>query len=168
DVALTDTTAADLLAWRDRPPIIIDESEGELHALERALESGYAGTSHKNCKGIFRGVANACVIAQRRRAEPARALHLSGEDLTNLGPVALLQDLAVAATLGIAHVERNGHHYFRGLSEFPAPVQRGILAHHADLYREHRGYPVVRIERGKVSTRSVVAAPFGYAMSEVV
>jgi hypothetical protein len=64
-------------------------------------------------------------------------------------------------------VERNGHHYFRGLSEFPASVQREILAQHSDLYREHRGYPVVRVERGKVTTRSIVAAPFGYALAEV-
>jgi hypothetical protein len=147
--------------------MIIDESEGDLDALPRALAAGYSGTSHKNCKGVFRGIANACLIEQRRRADPSRAWHLSGEDLTNLGPVALLQDLAVAATLGITHVERNGHHYFRGLSEFPAAVQRDILACHGDLYREHRGYPVVRVEQGKVSTRSVVAAPFGYAMDEV-
>lgn len=162
DAALTPETTADLLAWDARPPIIIDESEGDLHALETALAGGYAGTSHKNCKGVFRGIANAALIARRRRTAP-RELHFSGEDLTNLGPVALLQDLAVAATLGIRHVERNGHHYFRGLSEFPAAVQRGILTHHGDLYREHRGYPVVRVEQGKVSTRSVVAAPFGCA-----
>ncbi len=166
DAALGDEATADLLAWAERPPIIIDESEGDLHALERALAGGYAGTSHKNCKGVFRGLANAALIAQRRRSSP-RPLHLSGEDLTNLGPVALLQDLAVAATLGITHIERNGHHYFRGLSEFPTAVQRGILAQHGDLYREHRGYPVVRVEQGKVSTRSVVAAPFGYAMDDV-
>jgi len=160
DVALSDETAADLVAWHARPPIIIDESEGDLHAAERALAGGYAGTSHKNCKGVIRGIGNAALIAQRRRTSP-RELHLSGEDLTNLGPIALLQDLAVAATLGITHVERNGHHYFRGLSEFPATVQRDILGRHGDLYREHRGYPVVRVEQGKVSTRSVVAAPFG-------
>ncbi|MGB8167523.1 MAG: hypothetical protein WCF18_08520 [Chthoniobacteraceae bacterium] len=166
DIALSESAGADLLAWTQRPPIIIDESEGDLRALERALASGYAGTSHKNCKGIFRGIANAALIEQRRRTSP-RPLHLSGEDLTNLGPVALLQDLAVAATLGITHVERNGHHYFRGLSEFPAAVQREILARHGDLYRTHHGYPVVRVEQGKVSTRSVVAAPFGCALADV-
>ncbi|MEA3211076.1 MAG: hypothetical protein QOE70_4133 [Chthoniobacter sp.] len=168
DVALSAETATGLLAWKERPPIIIDESEGDLHALATALASGYAGTSHKNCKGVFRGIANACLIAHRRHLDPGSALHLSGEDLTNLGPVALLQDLAVVATLGIKHVERNGHHYFRGLSEFPVAVQLAVLAAHGDLYRAHAdGYPVVRIEQGKMSTRSVVAAPFGYAMSDV-
>jgi hypothetical protein len=166
DVALSDDTALDLHSWKARPPIIIDESGGDPHALERALAAGYAGTSHKNCKGVFHGVANACLLAQRQQIEPARLLHLSGEDLTNLGPIALLQDLAVAATLGITHVERNGHHYFRGLSEFSAAAQAGILAHHPDLYREHRGYPVVRVEQGKMSTRSIVAAPFGHALSD--
>ncbi len=164
DCALSRESAESLLAWEDRPPIIIDESEGELRALATALASGYAGTSHKNCKGVIRGIANACLIAHRRRLEPERVLHLSGEDLTNVGPVALLQDLAAIAALGITHAERNGHHYFAGLSQFPASVQRGVLAAHGDLYLNHRGYPVVRVEAGKISTRSVNAAPFGYAI----
>lgn len=162
DIALSAETAEALLAWTDRPPIIIDESEGEMDALTTALAGGYAGTSHKNCKGVIRGIANACWIAKLRRTDPQRPLHLSGEDLTNLGPVALLQDLAVAATLGVTHVERNGHHYFRGLSQFPATVQRAVLERHPDLYRQHEsGFPTVRVERGTMSTASIVAAPFG-------
>jgi hypothetical protein len=34
-------------------------------------------------------------------------LMMSGEDLCNTGPIALLQDLAVMAALGIESVERN-------------------------------------------------------------
>jgi hypothetical protein len=162
DVALTAETGAALRAWTERPPIIIDESGGELHAVPTALAAGYAGSSHKNCKGVIHGLADAALIAHRRRMEPGRTFHLSGEDLTNLGPVAMLQDLAVAATLGIEHVERNGHHYFCGLSQFPASVQRAALAQHGDLYRQHeRGFPVLRVEGGKVSVRSVLQAPFG-------
>jgi len=162
DVALTPVTTAALLDWAERPPMIIDESEGDLDALPTALDGGYAGTSHKNCKGVIRGLANAALIAHRRRLEPGRAFHFSGEDLTNLGPVALLQDLAVAATLGIASVERNGHHYFAGLSQFPASVQRATLALHGDLYEAHeRGFPTVRVEQGRIDTHSVLAAPFG-------
>ena len=59
---------------------------------------------------------------------------MSGEDLANIGPVALLQDLAVVASLGVRSVERNGHHYFAGLSAFPRAVQQQILTHHGDLY----------------------------------
>jgi hypothetical protein len=89
---------------------------------------------------------------------------MSAEDLTNLGPVALLQDLAVVATLGIPHVERNGHHYFAGLSQFPASVQEEALHWHGDLYAPHTdGYPVVTVKDGKLDIGSIVDAPFGVA-----
>jgi hypothetical protein len=163
-VALTETTTSELLAWVDRPPMIIDESDADCAALPTALAGGYAGTSHKNCKGVIRSLASACLIAQRRRMLPETPLHLSAEDLTNLGPVALLQDLAVVATLGIAHVERNGHHYFAGLSQFPESVQREILRRHGDLYIAHAaGYPIVAVRAGGVEIGSLIDAPFGVA-----
>src|SRR5262249_36345019 len=59
DVALP-PDAGGMQDWPGRPPLIIDESDGDLGSLPRALELGYAGTSHKNCKGLFKGVANAC------------------------------------------------------------------------------------------------------------
>jgi hypothetical protein len=162
DAALSAETTTDLLAWRERPPIIIDESGGESEALRIALGGGYVGTSHKNCKGVFHGIANACLIEHRRRTDPGATLHISAEDLTNLGPIALLQDLAVIATLGIRHAERNGHHYFAGLSQFPSEIQRAALQHHPDLYARHAdGYPTGRIEAGSMNIGSVVDAPFG-------
>ena len=60
---------------------------GELYSLPQALRLGYAGTSHKNCKGVFKGVANACLLAQLRREHPDQRILLSGEDLANIGPV---------------------------------------------------------------------------------
>ena len=160
DVALATETTTQLLAWKERPPIIIDESDGEVGTLAAALAGGYAGTSHKNCKGVMKGIANACLIAHWRKVEPSRELHLSAEDLTNVG-VALLQDLAVVATLGIAHAERNGHHYFAGLRQFPPGFQKAMLTAHGDLYEKHDGYPAARVLFGKMSTRTAVAAPFG-------
>lgn len=162
DVALSDATADELRAWTDCPPLIIDESDGDLTSLGRALERGYVGTSHKNCKGIFKGLVNACRLRQRAAAgEPAV---LTAEDLSNIGPVALLQDLAVIAALGIPHAERNGHHYFAGLREWPASIQDATLAAHPDLYERHaHAFPAVRVRDGKVAVGSVVAAPFGYA-----
>ena len=164
DVALAESTMAELLAWTTRPPIIIDESDAECASLPTALAGGYAGTSHKNCKGVFHGIASACLIAQRRRMQPHVPLHISAEDLTNLGPVALPQDLAVVATLGIKHVERNGHHYFAGLNQFPGSVQRETLRCHGDLYQAHaEGVPIVAIKDGRIDIGSVVDAPFGVA-----
>ncbi len=160
DVALA--PAADWSAWPDRPPIIIDESDAEIGSLPAALRLGYAGTSHKNCKGIFKGVAHACLLAQRRAAgQPAM---LSGEDLTNVGPVALLQDLAMQAVLGVTSVERNGHHYFAGLSQFPAALQAHTLAHHGDLYtRSAAGWPRLDVRASRLALGSVLRAPFGCA-----
>lgn len=155
------TEAGDLLhQWQDHPPLIIDESEATLGDLPRALSLGYAGTSHKNCKGIIKGIANACLLEHRRRQDQPGVL--TGEDLANLGPVALLQDLALMTLLGIPHVERNGHHYFRGLSLWPEPWQQAVRQDHSDLYRQHeRGFATLRIEGGVLKLASVNQSPFG-------
>lgn len=164
DIALSPATGEELRGWVGRPAIIIDESDAELTSLPTALVSGYAGTSHKNCKGVFKSLVNATLLASRRHAEPNRALHLSAEDLSNVGPVALPQDLAVLATLGIPHVERNGHHYFAGLSQFSPALQAAALAAHGDLYELHPdGFPMPRIRAGRMEIGSVVDAPFGLA-----
>jgi hypothetical protein len=164
DVALSVAAARTLLDWPDRPPIIIDESDGQIASLPAALAAGYAGTSHKNCKGVFKGIANAALIAQRQQANLGRTYILSGEDLSNVGPVALLQDLAVMATLGVEHVERNGQHYFTGLSMYAPDVQECVLEHHGDLYRRHpRGFATLNIHGGRIAVGSVVTAPFGLA-----
>jgi hypothetical protein len=166
DVALSDSAVGGLKDWPDRPPIIIDESDGEMKSLVEALRLGYAGTSHKNCKGVFKGIVNACLLAQLRRDQPSRWLIQSGEDLANIGPVALLQDLALCAALNIESVERNGHHYFAGLSMFSPELQRQVLETHGDLYHSSReGWPTLNIRNGEVALNSVNAAPFGVGFS---
>jgi hypothetical protein len=162
EVALAPETCADLCAWPARPPMIIDESDGELSSARSALAAGYVGTSHKNCKGVFKGIANACLLERRRRLAPEQPCILSGEDLANIGPVALLQDLCLMASLGIRSVERNGHHYFRGLSMFPPDLQDAVVEAHPDLYRRHdQGFATLRITNGMLDLGTVVDAPFG-------
>ncbi|MFC4986490.1 enolase C-terminal domain-like protein [Saliphagus infecundisoli] len=159
--ALTDGTREVLTDWDGRPPIIIDESDDRLTSAGRALECGYAGTSHKNCKGVFKGVVNACLIEKRRR-EGDREYVMSGEDLTTIGPVELLHDLAVMGSLGMDHVERNGHHYYRGLSFLPEDLQETLRDAHGDLYRRHEeGFATLDIDDGRMSFGSAVDAPFG-------
>ncbi|HEY3505466.1 MAG TPA: hypothetical protein VGN37_22110 [Actinocatenispora sp.] len=154
----------DLAGWPGRPPIVADESGGTLDALPTALAAGYAGISHKNCKGVFPGVANACLVAARNAAGERRIL--SAEDLTTVGPVSVQQDLAMVATLGVPHVERNGHHYFRGLSGFPAAVSELTLAAHPDLYAPlPDGTATLSVRDGVLAVGSVLRAPFGTGLT---
>jgi hypothetical protein len=156
-IALSPEIRSEFAAWSNRPPFIIDESDGSLTDFPTALDLGYAGTSHKNCKGVFKGIANTCLARQR-------GAFISGEDLSNVGPVSLLQDLAVQAALGIESVERNGQHYFAGLSMFPAEVQQTVLTSHPDLYHASpKGFPTLTITRGEIGLGSVNAALFGLA-----
>ncbi len=162
DHALGHEVGNQLREWPDRPALIVDESDGAVGDVARALSLGYAGASHKNCKGIVKGLANAARL--RLEQDRGRPTILTGEDLCTLGPVALLQDLAMMALLGVAHVERNGHHYYRGLSQLPASWQAATLDAHGDLYRAHLdGFACLRIEAGDLDLRSVNAAPFGVA-----
>ncbi len=160
DFALDDSVQDALSNWSAAPPIIIDESDADLSSLPKALSLGYSGTSHKNCKGVIKGVINAATLMHAR--ENGRNTILSGEDLANIGPIALLQDLAVVSAFGIKHVERNGHHYFAGLSQFPDAVQAQTLKNHSDLYQQaDSGFVALNPQNGQLNVKSVTASPFG-------
>ena len=149
-----------LHSWKDRPPLIIDESDGALNSLPKALNMGYNGTSHKNCKGIVKGLANVAMLKKQQIEDPEKNFLLTGEDLANVGPIALNQDLAIMAAFGISHVERNGHHYFRGLSMFPGELSEELAL--PDLYRIHEdGFPTLDIRDGRLNLSQVNKAPFG-------
>ena len=156
-------SASRLIEWPKRPAIIIDESDGSLEDLPRALELGYHGASHKNCKGIFKGLANKCLLVHRERiTEGEQGYLMTGEDLCNIGPVSLLQDLAMMSALGIESVERNGHHYAAGLSMYSPEIQAEALKHHPDIYQvSNGGWPTLKIEEGRLHIGSLLKNPFG-------
>ena len=161
DETFASSVASEFAAWPDRPAFIIDEADGAIDSLPQALALGYDGVSHKNCKGVVKGIANAASLARERKKRES-PVHLSGEDLANVGPIALFQDLAMMAALGIEHVERNGHHYFKGLSAWPESAQASMLENHDDLYRTHpEGYPTLGIKDGMLDLTSMNASPFG-------
>ena len=162
DLALSADTLAGLTAWPERPRLTIDESDDSLDAVARAIEAGYDGGAFKSSKGVFKGIGNACRVEQLRREHPGRSLIYSAEDLSTIPPVGLLADLAVIATLGIDEPERNGYHYLRSLSGLPSWVEEETVRHHGDLFSLHAdGRVVLKIEQGRISLESVVAAPFG-------
>ena len=140
-----------------RLDLIIDEADGDIEAFPNALARGYRGVSVKNCKGVFRAMLNAGLCAKSSGA------FQSAEDLTNLPVVALQQDLATVAALGLEHVERNGHHYFRGLDHLPTGEVESACMQHSDLYREHGGSASLRIENGELRLGSIEAPGFGYS-----
>ena len=146
-------------------PCIIDEADAGLWALPEARALGYRGISIKSCKGVFGAVLNrARCDVWNAAADAGGAVFQSGEDLTTLPVLALQQDLELMATLGVPHVERNGHHYFRGLGHLPAAEQQAARDAHGDLYESGGGDARLRIERGALAFGTVIDAPgFGYA-----
>lgn len=163
DLALTPEAGEMLENWNG-PPIIIDESDAAIDTLGTALDLGYNGASVKSCKGVFKSLVNACLITTRR-SDGERLPLLTGEDLSTIGPVSLQADLVLMATLGFKHVERNGHHYFRGLETMPADLQEQLLGRHDDLYRRHPArFPTLDIRDGYLNCDSVLSAPYGHAV----
>ncbi|MEM6701223.1 MAG: mandelate racemase [Acidobacteriota bacterium] len=135
--------------------LILDEADCDLDSFERALRLGYRGVSVKNCKGVFRALANSglCAVKAGR--------FQSSEDLTNVPILPLQQDLATAAALGLTHSERNGHHYFLGLDHVPESEVEGALAAHPDLYEAGGGAAALRIEGGAIALGSILAKGYG-------
>jgi hypothetical protein len=141
-------------------PVMIDEADATDDAFPRAIALGYRGVSVKSCKGVFRALVN----RGRCDRDPAARLFQSAEDLTNLPVLALQQDLATHAALGLEHVERNGHHFFRGLDHVPRAEAKDALAAHPDLYRRDPGPGdriALRIEAGRLALGSVTGSGYG-------
>lgn len=149
-------------------PLMLDEADMSPQSYVRSLELGYRGVSVKNCKGVFRALCNFGIC---RRGE---GRFQSGEDLTNVGVLPLQQDLVTASVLGLPHVERNGHHYFRGLDHLGPELARRALEAHPDLYRalpprDGDGSGVaVAIRDGCMQIGSLLsAAGYGTALDEL-
>ncbi len=161
--SLVDAVAEPLREISAFKPVIIDESDGDDDAVDRALALGYQGISAKNCKGVFRTLHSFRAV---KAAEARGGLTpiLSSEDLTNAPTLPLQQDLCVAAALGIRHSERNGHHYIVGF-DFLSPKERAdALREFPTLYAERgEGSPVVRIENGYIDAADLNRHGFGAA-----
>jgi hypothetical protein len=159
DTALADEVA-ELLSSFPQFPHVIDESDDSPQSLASALALGYAGTTHKNCKGVFKSVLAAAMLRDHA-ARTGRATILSGEDLTIVAPWSQAQDLAVAAAVGATDVERNGQHYADGLSAFPPDLIAAAVGAHPDLYAASGA---LRVVSGLVGLTTVnAAASLGYA-----
>ncbi|MBV8701330.1 MAG: hypothetical protein JO052_26285 [Bradyrhizobium sp.] len=150
------------LARRD---IIIDEADDCYDAFPVARALGYRGVSSKSCKGLYKSIINA-TRAARWSAEGGRYF-VTSEDLTCQAGLAVQQDLALGALLGISHAERNGHHYVDGLADSPRAEAQAFCAAHPDLYRDDAGTIRLSIHDGDLLTGSLTRPGFASAVHPV-
>ena len=163
-IALDPRAVDGLAALGRRFPMLIDESDDALDAFPRAIAVGYRGVSTKNCKGIVKSFLNRALVSRdNRRRAPDERLFMSAEDLTNVPVVPLQQDLATVRALGITHVERNGHHYVRGLAHCSGAERREATRRHAGLYAGDEQGAVLRLEGGRLDVRSLAVPGYGVA-----
>ncbi|HEY0856839.1 MAG TPA: mandelate racemase, partial [Albitalea sp.] len=136
-------------------PVILDESDDHDDALDEGIALGYRGISSKACKGIYRSLCNALRVAQ----EPQRLL-LSGEDLTCQAGLAVQQDTLLAASLGVTHIERNGHHYVDGFGIAPDDEARAFAQAHPGFYAMQGSRVRLAVHDGRLDLRSLHAEGF--------
>ncbi|MEO8022723.1 hypothetical protein [Polaromonas sp.] len=139
-------------------PVILDESDDQPDVLERGMALGYRGISSKACKGIYRSLANAARIAQ----QPQHLL-LSGEDLTCQAGLAVQQDTLLAASLGVTHIERNGHHYVDGFGIAPDAEAQAFATAHPGFYETHAGRLHLAVHGGELDLSSLHVPGFASA-----
>ena len=163
-IALAAGQVGELRELSRSKPVIIDESDGTLDAYRQAIDLGYRGVSSKNCKGAIRSLLNAGLTWLRNDRGRLDDYTMTGEDLCSVGIIPTQSDLCLAATLGLQHVERNGHHYHPGLSYLPESERRAALAAHGDFYAEEHGIVGPNIVDGRLRIASLHCVGFGFAV----
>jgi hypothetical protein len=143
------------LAGRD---FIIDEADDSYGAFPAARALGYRGISSKSCKGIYKSVVNATRVA--KWSGEGKKYFVTAEDLTCQAGLAVQQDLALGALIGVTHAERNGHHYVDGFAETPAAEAEAFLAGHPDLYVRDGKSIRLSIHDGDLLTGSLMSPGF--------
>jgi hypothetical protein len=153
-----DTTRTSPLGALAARNFVIDEADDGYDAFPLARALGYRGISLKSCKGIYKSVINA-TRAAKWSAESAPCF-VTAEDLTCQAGLAVQQDLALGALIGVRHAERNGHHYVDGFAETPAAEAEAFLSAHPDLYTSEGGKVRLAIHDGDLLTGSLTAPGF--------
>jgi hypothetical protein len=150
------------LARRD---FIVDEADDSYDAFPMARALGYRGISSKSCKGIYKSIINATRAAKWSKA--GVGCFMAGEDLTCQAGLAVQQDLALGALIGVIHAERNGHHYVDGFGDTPAAESQAFLVAHPDLYADDGRKVRLAIHDGDLLTGSLTTPGFASSVHPV-
>ena len=152
---VTRTTPLEGLAACD---FIIDEADDSYNAFVAARALGYRGISSKSCKGVYKSIINATRSA--KWSAEGEKFFVTGEDLTCQAGLAVQQDLALGALIGMTHAERNGHHYVDGFGDTPPDEANAFLGAHPDLYTRAGTHVRLAIHDGDLLTGSLTAPGF--------
>jgi hypothetical protein len=153
-----ETTLQTPLGALARHDMIIDEADDSYAAFPAAKALGYRGVSSKSCKGLYKSILNS--VRATRWSTPSQRYFVAAEDLTCQAGIAVQQDLALGALIGVTHAERNGHHYVDGFSHTPIAEQNQFLEAHPDLYaRSNDGIHLATAD-GTLSTSSLSGPGF--------
>jgi hypothetical protein len=153
-----DITRQSPLGKLSKRDFIIDEADDSYDAFPAAKALGYRGISSKSCKGIYKSIINATRAAKWTAG--GEKFFIAGEDLTCQAGLAVQQDLALGALIGVTHAERNGHHYVDGFADTPDREARAFLSAHRDLYIREGGTIRLSIHDGDLLTGSLTSAGF--------
>jgi hypothetical protein len=137
-------------------PVILDESDDHPDVLEKGLALGYRGISSKACKGIYRSLQSAALIQKTPQTI------LSGEDLTCQAGLGVQQDTLLASSLGVQHIERNGHHYVNGFGMAPKAESMSFAQAHPDLYSSNQAGVHLNVQQGLIHIDSLHQPGFGH------
>jgi hypothetical protein len=137
-------------------PVILDESDDHPDVLAKGLALGYRGISSKACKGIYRSLHSASLVQKTPQCL------LSGEDLTCQAGLGVQQDTLLATSLGVQHIERNGHHYVKGFGIAPAHESSEFEKAHADLYTSSSAGVHLNVQQGQINIASLHQIGFGH------
>jgi hypothetical protein len=157
-----DITKASPLGKLARHDFIIDEADDSYDSFTEARALGYRGISSKSCKGIYKSIVNATRAAKWSKG--GDKFFVTGEDLTCQAGLSVQQDVALGALIGLAHAERNGHHYVAGFAGTPEAEAEAFLAHHPDLYIRDGDTIRLSIHHGDLLTESLSQPGFASAV----
>lgn len=147
--------------WPKRPPIMLNITDATLDSLPKAIAHGYAGTTHSKFKGIFKGIANRCLLLAYKQREPVGKYAMSGEDLAIDDPLNWGQDLVVQASLGFSDVSIQAPPTpLNSVQTFwPTSAMKAIFTDPA-----HSTLQDLNLEQGKFCIAQLLEQPFGHTI----
>lgn len=154
--------------WPRRPPILLSRLDTHFQSLPQAIAHGYAGTTHEKNKGIFKGIANRCLLNARKDREPVGKYTMSGENCSLSDPIGFFQDLVIQASLGHTSVSMLDFNLDRPPPEFATLWKKASDAYPELFKATDDGSVELNLVDGKLDITCILKNPLGHTFESVV